>query len=326
MTESQYTFNHAQGQADALVGLGSARSDSGAAGVGLVSRCISHRWQVEVELLRRDCRVKRVWSGGCSGRRRRSGAGAPRGQIVGFSDASRRRLLRVLRNGPEWEGLIDLTYPRDFPSDGAKVRRDRDVFLKRLRRRVRGLAYLWVLEFQVRGAPHIHVCVAGPGVGRLVRSAAFYALVARWWFEIVGSGDVRHLHAGTRVSVVRSSQGVAHYLAKYLRKCSQKEVPDGYVNVGRFWGASRGLVQVVLRVAGSVLELAGLVRCLARKRQADIRAWYGRKVRRHGGRGFWCYNGAMVACRLLGIGGALWGELLGLSGTSGGFALSGAME
>jgi len=61
------------------------------------------------------------------------------------------------------------------------------------------------------------------------------------WYNIVGSDDQAHLFAGTRVERIRKPDGAIRYAAKYCSKKSQKVVPPGYKNVGRFWGCSRGI-------------------------------------------------------------------------------------
>lgn len=61
------------------------------------------------------------------------------------------------------------------------------------------------------------------------------------WYRIVGSGDSRHLAAGTSTERLRSARGGAFYAVKYAMKMKQKAVPRDYRNVGRFWGNSRGV-------------------------------------------------------------------------------------
>jgi hypothetical protein len=158
-----------------------------------------------------------------------------RGKITEFSDKSRNRLLFCAFNARvEWLAFIGLTYPAEFPTDGAIVRAHRNTFLIYLRREYPLIYYLWALEFQKRGAPHIHL---------LVDQFISLQWLSEIWYQIVGSGDEKHLRAGTRVEYVRGREHGASYLAKsYTAKRAQKEVPVEYQNVGRFWGMSRGLV------------------------------------------------------------------------------------
>ena len=58
--------------------------------------------------------------------------------------------------------------------------------------------------------------------------------VSRSWYEVVGSGDERHLTAGTRCERVRSWRGVVSYAAKYLGEPERLQLHQE--PPGRFWG------------------------------------------------------------------------------------------
>jgi hypothetical protein len=169
--------------------------------------------------------------------------GGKRGKVGGFSRAARRRLLELLaslnRNAlPFLPLFLTLTYPGEYSLNPADWKRDLDVFLKRLRRAYPDAAAVWKLEPQKRGAPHYHLLVFG--VEQIPHSWLRQA-----WYEVVGSGDARHLLAGTRVERVKSWRGVMSYAAKYLGKVeTMAEWPD---YVGRWWGVSgRGLLPILL--------------------------------------------------------------------------------
>jgi len=189
-----------------------------------------------------------------------------RGEITEFSKKSRRRLAFVACNTDvEFKTMITLTYPREFPSDGHKVKEDFRAFLEWLTRDLGARpSYLWFLEFQQRGAPHIHLLidyelprvwvqetidVNGHEITRSVpREQArqdtkhLRHRVSASWYRIVGSRDPRHLSAGTRVERIRKRDGAKRYATKYAFKMRQKRVPPDYRNVGRFWGCSRNVV------------------------------------------------------------------------------------
>src|SRR5205823_1017705 len=129
-----------------------------------------------------------------------------RGQINGFSFAARRRLLRLCAEVDRRECrllplFVTLTYPSVWPADPADWKRQLDRFFHRLKRGWPDAAAIWRLEFQRRGAPHFHLLVFG-----------LEFLPATWvaaaWYEIVGSGDLKHLQAGTQVVRVKSWRGV----------------------------------------------------------------------------------------------------------------------
>jgi hypothetical protein len=83
------------------------------------------------------------------------------------------------------------------------------------------------MEFQERGAPHFHV---------LINQAVSRVWLSQVWYRVVGSGDVRHMVAGTRSEPLRELHAAAAYASKYAAKQGQKDVPEGFTDVGRFWG------------------------------------------------------------------------------------------
>jgi hypothetical protein len=170
--------------------------------------------------------VKRTLS---SGVRPQVGGGI-RGRVVCLSEESARRLKFVARNCRGFTTMLTLTYPASFPRDGLVFKDDLRQMCQWLKRR--GVAGLWYLEFQDRGAPHFHLYLTG--------RVPFHQ-VAQAWYRIVGSGDPRHLVAGTRIEAIRQPHAVAVYAAKYATKAVQKDVPAEVVNVGRFWGLFGGL-------------------------------------------------------------------------------------
>lgn len=164
-----------------------------------------------------------------SGGRRGGGA---RGRIVSFSQQSRRRLMRLMMR-IDWEAIagrayfVTLTYPEHYPDDGRVWKKNLRAFLRRLERR--GLqGAVWRLEFQERGAPHFHLLLI---FSDRVDLCWLREYVSGAWYEVVGSGDEKHLAAGTNCQRVRVGRGLMSYIAKYLAK----ELVDG-ATVGRRWG------------------------------------------------------------------------------------------
>jgi hypothetical protein len=157
---------------------------------------------------------------------------------------------------------VTLTYPSVFPADGPSVKRH----LKRIVDLLRlcGVRGMWFLEFQQRGAPHLHLFCVGVRRwmvnGRTGERRSFKSWLSDRWYGIVGSGDVLHLAAGSRVEMLREQHAVSSYAAKYAAKQEQKEVPGGFERVGRFWGAFGGLRADPERVIVSTVEVpAGAV-------------------------------------------------------------------
>ncbi|MEW6646326.1 MAG: hypothetical protein AB1450_03880 [Pseudomonadota bacterium] len=122
--------------------------------------------------------------------------------------------------------MLTLTYPGKFPDDG-KIVKDHWRRMRQWLARQGCDVGLWFLEFQRRGAPHFHAFMRNPVPATKVAMA---------WFKIVGSGNVAHLKAGTRVEWLRKPDAAGAYASKYASKIHQKEVPQEFGNVGRFWG------------------------------------------------------------------------------------------
>jgi len=155
-----------------------------------------------------------------------------RGGITKFSESSSRRMRRYLRETLcDYRVMLTLTYPAGHGFDGARAKRDLRVFLQRLRRYhgfdIKFSAF-WFFEFQGRGAVHFHLFLTHRTPKEWIASA---------WYEVVGSEDKRHLQAGTRIeSIFSGKHGMCAYAAKYAAKQMQKEVPESFGWVGRFWG------------------------------------------------------------------------------------------
>ncbi len=246
---------------------------------GLVYKSISDRCDRKVEIIVgvEDVRIRRQGFGGGSGKK------DCRCKILGLSRKSRQRLTYKARNLEPGviKIMLTLTYPGEFPTDGAKVKRDLAAMRKWLTRR--GIAGLWMLEFQERGAPHFHFFLTGP---------VDKDEVSKQWYRIVGSNDERHLRAGTRIETIRKPHAVPAYVAKYISKNQQKEVPPEYESVGRFWGLFGGLKAKEEVVAvGKISELAKPVRTIRRGYQAKRRTWpKAKKWKDNGETGFMAWG------------------------------------
>lgn len=150
-----------------------------------------------------------------------------------FSSKSLKQLTFYAQNtGVNFREMVTLTYPRDYPSSGKKIKMHLNTFLTWCRKRYKPFSYLWFLEFQRRGAPHFHILTDADMV-------ADRYLVSERWYHTVDSRDIRHLSAGTRVEALRSVDGAARYATFYTSKMYQKRIPEGFADVGRFWGCSR---------------------------------------------------------------------------------------
>lgn len=207
-----------------------------------------------------------------------------RGPIKGFSRRSKRRLMEKLI-GVGWESIVEgvgkrsvsargvflsVTYPGEYSADRQDWKRDLEVLRKRMERRWPLAFGLWKEEFQERGAPHFHIPMVFEEV---VDLPEFRQWVSRAWYEIVGSGDPKHLAAGTNVRPLYGPvQRLLRYLIKYLGKLVESDV-----ETGRIWGKWGKVPCEVL--ATVTLRWAGWVELQRRVRKWGKKSGYLRRLR-----------------------------------------------
>lgn len=186
------------------------------------------------------------------GQPQKKAAGGLRGDILGWSPASRRRYREAIVRLPMqalYYEVTTLTYPGSWSPDWRRWKRDLHRLELGLSRDWSDLyiGLMWVLEVQKRGAPHYHAFLQC----RQPLGPLFPKWLSREWFRIVGSGDRRHLAAGTRSERLDTHRkgGIrqaALYLAKYTGKSEQKELRDPrtgkLVPIGRMWGKTHTLL------------------------------------------------------------------------------------
>lgn len=160
---------------------------------------------------------------------------AKRGEIDSFSDASRRRMLRVARAVSGMvKVMITLTYA-DIPTDGKKCKKQLNRFLYYIHEL--GHDYYWFMEFQRRKSVHYHIYTSKT-IDKDELSSVWNKIV---YGKVKSDEQLRHLIRGTRVEYIRKPHALAYYAGKYAAKKEQKIAPDFYKGLGRFWGRSRGL-------------------------------------------------------------------------------------
>jgi hypothetical protein len=165
-------------------------------------------------------------------------------EIQGFSKKSRSGVRFTASNAPTLAECAQFvaTYHNIWPINGRELKRQLNLFLTRLRKYFTLLDYMWITEFQFRGAPHFHIYM------NIEASEENRRIIGQIWHEIAGWNDEHHRwwhvdrveHNGQ--SALIPWQMNAGYICKYLDKEHQKHVPEGFQSVGRWWGCSRGLV------------------------------------------------------------------------------------
>ena len=172
-------------------------------------------------------------------------SGGKRGEVVNFSVNSRRRLLRMLATLQKDVRpiFVTLTFSDAYqnyqePGDWKRCLRS---FEHRFRRAFPAGSFVWRLEVVDRKSgehvgtpfPHFHLLVFGVSYGKL------RSFVPGAWYEVVGTGDEKHLKAGTQVSRIYSRRGIMRYASKTVANLPGelgKDIQTLAERVGRWWG------------------------------------------------------------------------------------------
>jgi hypothetical protein len=214
-----------------------------------------------------------------------------RGTIDMVSKRSLNRLALLVRScGVDFKSVWTLTYGVNYPMSGREAKRHLNHFLVQSKRTFGVFEYVWIIEFQQRGACHFHVATTLEPPSAIDRSvfASLWSAISTpysWLYtslEDVGGRLVEDQTLLTDRAVydvhnhrksweaIRKKDGIHRYMAKYANKLKQKEVPYFYSDVGRFWGASRG---VKLPEGKYYHGSDGDVRALAAAYGRDISSW-----------------------------------------------------
>ena len=155
-----------------------------------------------------------------------------RGSITEYTPRTAFRLsLHLSEFGELYENEITLTYPSEFPMDGKILRKHRRKMMDKLK--YYGVKeYTTCLEFQSRGAPHIHILL-DKWIGK--------EKLKRAWSKIVCSGDPLHEIHGAAIYKITDMTKTKVYMSSYAKKKDQKKVPPGYENVGKWWTSNRSI-------------------------------------------------------------------------------------
>lgn len=223
---------------------------------------------------------------------------APRGVIREWSAKSRARMVRrlceldyapLLVHPGRLPAMVTLTYPGDWlivAPTGKTVKDHLKAFRKRYERAWgEPLRAVWKLEFQRRGAPHVHLLMVPPH-GQEQTGRAFRQWLSETWAAVVAHPDAgeraRHLAAGTGVDFSEGLRAtdpkrVAVYFTKhgsFADKEYQHVVPEPWqepgAGPGRFWGYWN-LQRAVAEVEITPEDYVRLSRTMRRHQRAQRR-------------------------------------------------------
>lgn len=178
-----------------------------------------------------------------------------RGDIRYLTSRARSHLaFLVAASNIEYRSIITLTYGEHWPRDGDIFKAHLNTMLTWLRLSKPKFSYVWVLEYQRRGAPHYHILTTLDAPTkeherrqfshkwRTIVDPELWWQGARYWKDSVRQARkyVYKVHRHPKAwEPLRDKDGAMKYITKYCLKMKQKEVPNDIVHVGRFYGMSR---------------------------------------------------------------------------------------
>lgn len=160
--------------------------------------------------------------------------GGPRGDVVGWSRASVRRhkawLYSVMKDDLTGVGdAVTLTL-KHTPRTDEHWRRALENFFQRLRTMPGFQRAHWVVEWQRRGTPHVHMAVYGD-------ESLGYATVRAWLAVMEEYGP---LPGGQHITTITGAGGWLQYLSKHASRgvehYQRQGKPEGWKKTGRLWG------------------------------------------------------------------------------------------
>jgi hypothetical protein len=219
--------------------------------------------------------------------------------ITQWSRKSRARLLKAIADidHDTWKStdpwaLVTLTLPDHWQAvapDGQAFKTMVEDFRRRWARTIGKWQCVWKLEFQRRGAPHMHLLMKTPETVTVSRygqdvTMTFKAWLSAEWADVVDHPDaatrIRHEAAGTNVDHRANDtdpKRVAIYFVKHSSKTQDdkeyqhivpKEWREPGKGPGRFWGIS-GLGRHVATVELSASRFYELRRMMRRWHKAN---------------------------------------------------------
>jgi hypothetical protein len=158
----------------------------------------------------------------------------PRGNISGFSDKARARMLKTVNqiNRPDPPLFITLTY-RDNEQDHSKSKKHLDRIRKHFEYKYKQIAAIWRLEFQRRGAIHYHILLWKSDTWLNYPLDEVKETVSKAWAKIILDGSEATLKYSVKIMLGENSNALSLYLLGHNNKTNQ--IRDD-LETGRYWG------------------------------------------------------------------------------------------
>jgi len=165
--------------------------------------------------------------------------GGPRGLITGWSPAAVRRhkrwLYSVESTGLDGVGDAVTLTVQSCPPSAEDWRRCVESLLKALRR-AGMVRWHWVVEWQRRGVPHLHLAVYGPQADDVLSRPGYVAVAA--WLRIAREYGPQSI--AQHVTAITGPVGWLKYLSKHASRgvahYQRQGKPAGWTTTGRLWG------------------------------------------------------------------------------------------
>jgi hypothetical protein len=164
--------------------------------------------------------------------------------IVSFSKNSRRRMIKLISTLQFFDYkatfFVTLTYHEDYKQDPRSPKKDLDKYLKRILRQYSFCDYIWRLEEQKRGAPHLHILFLFKEKISSDDKKNLIQLFTSAWIAIKNCKCHYCRRYGVDVCPIESMSKLVSYVCKYSAKEDLKK-PEHLI--GRRWGHSLSLLQ-----------------------------------------------------------------------------------
>ena len=159
-----------------------------------------------------------------------------------FTNQSRLRMMKLFNrlrvNAMSQACFVTFTYHYGHTKNPAVLHAHRNHILTRLRQLYPGCHYVWRIEFQERGAPHIHLIFWGANNFNPLIVKKNEQNLKRMWHEMADPNSLAHEKYGCDIRPCTSHRQVFAYVCKYVSKVSDE---SGTKFEGRRWGASTNL-------------------------------------------------------------------------------------
>lgn len=163
-------------------------------------------------------------------------------KIKTFSLNSRRNLskhlCRIRFDQYRERFFATLTFHDNYPNKRIVMKNLIDVYQKRLKRLFPELAFVWKLEFQKRGAPHLHYLLLFPQRLSYKDRSNLASSIRDNWNELVSKKYKTYECLQVDIRQVGNNEKTASYIMKYVEKLDE-EIND--LSLGRFWALSANL-------------------------------------------------------------------------------------